>query len=36
MPNSDLLPYLVHRRPDRLKQKQAQTKDHWTQVEELG
>ncbi|WP_445572169.1 tyrosine-type recombinase/integrase [Pseudomonas sp. E102] len=27
-------PYLVHRRPDRLKQKQAQTKDHWTQVEE--
>ncbi|WLG53835.1 phage integrase Arm DNA-binding domain-containing protein [Pseudomonas sp. FP1742] len=27
-------PYLVHRRPDRLKQKQAQTKDHWTQIEE--
>lgn len=27
-------PYLVHRRPDRKKQKQAQTKDHWTQVEE--
>jgi integrase len=27
-------PYLVHRRPDRKIQKQAQTKDHWTQVEE--
>lgn len=27
-------PYLIHRRPDRKKQKQAQTKDHWTQVEE--
>lgn len=27
-------PYLVHRQPDRLKQKQAQTKDHWTKVEE--
>jgi integrase len=27
-------PYLVHRKPDRLKQKQAQTKDHWTKVEE--
>ena len=27
-------PYLVRRRPDRLKQKQAQTKDHSTQVEE--
>jgi hypothetical protein len=27
-------PYLVHRRPDRKKQKQAPTKDHWTQVEE--
>lgn len=27
-------PYLVHRRPERLKQKQAQTKEHWTKVEE--
>lgn len=27
-------PYLVHRMPDRMKQKQAQTKDHWTKVEE--
>jgi len=27
-------PYLVHRRPDRLKQKQAQTKEHWTKIEE--
>lgn len=27
-------PYLVHRRPDHKKQKQAPTKDHWTQVEE--
>lgn len=27
-------PYLVHRKPDRLKQKQAQTKDHWTKIEE--
>lgn len=27
-------PYLIHRRPDRKKQKQAQTKDHWTQVKE--
>jgi len=27
-------PYLVHRKPDRLKQKQAQTKDYWTKVEE--
>lgn len=27
-------PYLVHRKPDRLKQKQAQTKDHSTKVEE--
>ncbi|WP_053275552.1 tyrosine-type recombinase/integrase [Pseudomonas syringae] len=27
-------PYLVHRRPERLKQKQAQTKDHWTKIEE--
>jgi len=27
-------PYLIHRRPDRKKQKQAQAKDHWTQVEE--
>lgn len=27
-------PYLVHRKPDRLKQKQTQTKDHWTKVEE--
>ncbi|RMP26124.1 tyrosine-type recombinase/integrase [Pseudomonas coronafaciens] len=26
--------YLVHRRPERLKQKQAQTKDHWTKIEE--
>ena len=26
-------PYLIHRRPDRKMQKQAQTKDHWTQVE---
>lgn len=24
----------MHRKPDRLKQKQAQTKDHWTKVEE--
>jgi integrase len=27
-------PYLVHRRPDRKKQKQALTKEHWTKVEE--
>lgn len=27
-------PYLIHRRPDRKKQKEAQPKDHWTQVEE--
>ena len=27
-------PYLILRRPERKKQKQAQTKDHWTQVEE--
>ena len=27
-------PYLVHRQPERMKQKQAQTKDHWTKVEE--
>jgi hypothetical protein len=27
-------PYLVHRKPQRLKQKQAQTKDHWTKVED--
>ncbi len=27
-------PYLILRRPDRKKQKQEQTKDHWTQVEE--
>lgn len=27
-------PYLVHRKPERRKQKQAQTKDHWTKVEE--
>lgn len=27
-------PYLVHRRPERLKQKQAQTKDNWTKIEE--
>lgn len=27
-------PYLVHSKPDRLKQKQPQTKDHWTKVEE--
>lgn len=27
-------PYLVHRKPDRPKQKQAQTRDHWTKVEE--
>lgn len=27
-------PYMVHRRPDRKKQLQAQTKDHWTKVEE--
>ena len=27
-------PYLVHRKPERLKQKQAQTKDHWTKIEE--
>ncbi|MNR35995.1 hypothetical protein D3C85_1538790 [compost metagenome] len=24
----------MHRKPDRLKQKQAQTKDHWTKIEE--
>ncbi len=27
-------PYLIHRRPDRKKQKQALTKEHWTKVEE--
>ena len=27
-------PFLVHRMPDRMKQKQAQTKEHWTKVEE--
>ncbi|MGY3302766.1 hypothetical protein ACVK1X_002054 [Pseudomonas sp. PvR086] len=27
-------PHLMHRKPDRLKQKQAQTKDHWTKVED--
>lgn len=27
-------PYLVHRKPDRKKQKQAETKAHWTKVEE--
>lgn len=29
-----VLPYLVHRKPERQKQKQAQTKDHWTKIEE--
>lgn len=29
-----LSPYLIHRKPERLKQKQAQTKDHWTAIEE--
>ncbi|RMS71136.1 Prophage lambda integrase [Pseudomonas savastanoi] len=32
--NNVASPYLVHRRPERLKQKQAQTKDHWTKIEE--
>jgi hypothetical protein len=27
-------PFLIHRRPDRKKQKQAETKDHWTKIEE--
>lgn len=27
-------PFLVHRRPDRKRQKQAETKEHWTKVEE--
>ncbi|PTQ70401.1 tyrosine-type recombinase/integrase [Pseudomonas sp. GV071] len=27
-------PYLVHRKPDRRKQKQAEAKEHWTKVEE--
>ncbi|MFJ3486203.1 phage integrase Arm DNA-binding domain-containing protein [Pseudomonas sp. NPDC090202] len=27
-------PFLIHRRPDRKKQKQAETKEHWTKVEE--
>lgn len=26
-------PYLIHRMPTRMTKKQAQTKDHWTQVE---
>lgn len=29
-----LSPYLIHRKPERLKQKQAQSKDHWTKIEE--
>ena len=27
-------PYLIHRKPTRLLQKQAQTKEHWTKIEE--
>ena len=27
-----LLPYLIHRKSEWLKQKQAQTKDHWTAI----
>lgn len=27
-------PYLIHRKPERLKQRQAQTKEHWTKIEE--
>lgn len=27
-------PFLIHRKPQRLLQKQAQTKEHWTKVEE--
>jgi len=27
-------PYLIHRKPERKKQKQAEGKDHWTKVEE--
>jgi integrase len=27
-------PFLIHRRPDRKKQKQAETKEHWTKIEE--
>jgi hypothetical protein len=27
-------PYLVHRKPKRRKQKQAQHKDHWTKIKE--
>lgn len=27
-------PFLVHRQPERMKQKQSQNKDHWTKVEE--
>ena len=27
-------PFLIHRKPQRLLQKQAQTKEHWTKVED--
>jgi integrase len=27
-------PFLIHRRPDRKKQKQAEVKEHWTKIEE--
>lgn len=27
-------PFLIHRRPERKKQKQAETKEHWTKIEE--
>jgi len=29
-----LSPFLIHRRPERLKQKQQQTKEHWTKIED--
>ncbi|KPW59480.1 putative Phage integrase [Pseudomonas caricapapayae] len=34
MPDNVTSPYLVHSRPEHLKQKQAQTKNHWTKIEE--
>jgi hypothetical protein len=34
LPGQHRPPFLIHRRPDRKKQKQAETKEHWTKIEE--
>lgn len=34
MPRQRSSPFLIHRRPERKRQKQAEQKEHWTKVEE--